>query len=1092
MRDYDFHELLSDSEFESFAASVLQIRDRQQVKMNQRIKDGGIDLYYLEENVIGQVKRYKNKNSNIVFSLKKEIERVKRENPDRYVIVTSTVISKEKREILLSLFEGYLHKEDIIDKNDLNQLLVDPEYHKLEIEYLKLLVPNSFVLSHYLDKIRNNAIYTKTSLELDKIKEEQKIFSVNEVFVEALDRLLKEKTIIITGEPGIGKSILGRMLSSYLITSNPDCEFISVESLDELYQIFKEEKKQIYFFDDFWGDTEYNFRMTENEKEKIINFSKYIQKFEDKWFIITTREYILKDGVQLNARLRDKYQLYQYSINLEEISKTSKFNILFNHINHAKLSWNHSNILLHHWKTIVDNNNYNPRYVQTFLNSYDSYKHLNNYDFVYQMIDYLNHPFEFWEDTLNKQPLEIILLLMIIALNDNGLDTRILHKKYNDIVNIKKIEKNDLNDFKSLLKRMDNEFTITKEGEESSLDVVIKFRNPSYKDFIYEYLKNNMAFYIPYIYNENLSMNECVHLWGIINKDFVLFKDLYEVEKLELRITNQMIDQVVNTDYSCFVELAAVTEFGFSSKIQNYLIQFMEESFNDIENIYYFDSKRFQLVFELLHQLVNKYDFSEYIASLLEFIIFEDQQLFYIEKILEIKNLYPDVFESFYKEYKNELRKFLLYGIKSEVYDYEYDNDLPGLKMLRYDDIPILYDSFHFKVPKKLIEEVDKVIDKLQNGDIYPQENGIPKLNHKRKKDKEEDLSLVDDKIKEFIGDNEYIESTNKLLKEWEVASDVKKKISRLEKNELVGSLVHYKKPLYLLCQYFSEHCYLEDEMKFLINFVDYLIMENDFTWEETEELYELAQLLIIKKRLVFRKEELLSLNTLYPKCIDRVINSSFFLKRGEWYHFIHPIIQIYLVLILIKYSSTDEKNAESEKNIDLEVIIYHFDECNSGWRDLNFDDYEEITSYRLVEKAFVNRWQQEIRIPMYKQYLKKINTKNNQEIAKSMLRPFDLSYEYEYIYGYQPRTGYQYREALLYRLLKMDFGVDIIKLFILNMTPSDKMNQFLYELAEKEEILNMNQFLRRKVFIELLKEGGIFDILSNLYQNILLEVTKK
>ncbi len=73
-----------------------------------------------------------------------------------------------------------------------------------------------------------------------------------------------------------------------------------------------------------------------------------------------------------------------------------------------------------------------------------------------------------------------------------------------------------------------------------------------------------------------------------------------------------------------------------------------------------------------------------------------------------------------------------------------------------------------------------------------------------------------------------------------------------------------------------------------------------------------------------------------------------------------------------------------------------------------------------------------------------------------------------------------------------MDFGVDIIKLFILNMTPSDKMNQFLYELAEKEEILNMNQFLRRKVFIELLKEGGIFDILSNLYQNILLEVTKK
>lgn len=1034
MRDYDFHELLSDHEFENFAASVLQIRDRQKVKTNQRIKDSGIDLYYLDQNVIGQVKRYKDKSSNLISSLKKEIDRVKRQRPDRYVIVTSAVISKEKREILLSLFDGYLHKEDILDKDDLNRLLVEPEYHKLEIEYLKLLVPNSFVLSHYLDKIKNNAIYTKTSLELDKIREEQKIFSVNEVFLDSLDQLLRKKTIIITGEPGIGKSILGRMLSSYLITSNPDSEFISVESLDELYQVFKEEKSQIYFFDDFWGDTEYNFRMTESEKEKIMSFAKYIQKFEDKWFIITTREYILKDGIQLSTRLRDKYQLYQYSINLGETSKTSRFNILFNHIKHNKLSWIHSNILLRNWEIIVSNDNYNPRYIETFLNNYDSYKELDDYSFLNQMIDYLNHPFEFWKDILNKQPLEIVLLLIIIALNDRELDTKILNKKYNDIVNVHKIEKSDLNDFKILLKRMDNEFTITREKEEDSLIIVIEFKNPSYKDFMCDYIKNNMAFYIPYIYNGNLSIEECIHLWGIVNKDFALFKDLTEVKKLDQMIRNYLIEHTSHKNYSFLLELAGVTEFGFSSKVENYLISFMEDSFDHIDDIYYFNSKRFQAVFSLLQQLVNKYDFSKYIYPLLEMILDGEEQLFYIEKMLEIRDLYPDIFEMFYKDYKSILRSFLLYSIKDEVYVCECDKDLSGLETLRFDDIPTLYDSFHFKVPKKLIEEVDEIIDQLNNEEISQEEHQVLEYPHREKKNKEEDLSLVNDKIKEFIGDNQYIEHINNLLEEWMISIDVRQRISKLEKSKLVGSLTHYKQTLYLLCQYFKNHCYLEDEVKFLNDFGDYLIVRDKFTWEESQELYDLAQLSIIKRQLVFRKEELLSLNSLYPECINRVLHSSFFLKRGEWYHFVHPIILLYLVLILLK-------QANVEKKISLEVIIYHFDECSSSFLDLDFDDYDEITAYRLIEGTFPDRWKSEIRIPLYKEYLKKINTKDDTEIAKSMLKPFDLSYEYEYIYGYQPRTGFQYTEVFLSRILKMGFGIDIIGLFILGETQNDRIN---------------------------------------------------
>lgn len=248
MRNYDFHELLSPIDFEHFAASILKIRDGKKMKVNSITNDGGIDVYDLEEEIVVQAKNYQNNASEVISSLKKEVDRVRKINPKRYIVVTSVVMGKTKRETLLSMFEGYLHKEDILDRNDLNELLTDPKYHELEIEYLQLLVPNSFVLSHYLDSIENKKIYTKTEIELDKIKEDKKIFAVNENFFQSLDKLLKEKAIIISGEPGIGKSTLGRMLSAYLINQNPNTEFISINSLEELFQIYKQDKSQVYFF----------------------------------------------------------------------------------------------------------------------------------------------------------------------------------------------------------------------------------------------------------------------------------------------------------------------------------------------------------------------------------------------------------------------------------------------------------------------------------------------------------------------------------------------------------------------------------------------------------------------------------------------------------------------------------------------------------------------------------------------------------------------------------------------------------------------------------------------------------------------------
>lgn len=1086
MRNYDFHELLSAEQFEKFAADILKIRDRQKVKNNQSTRDGGIDLYFLNDNVIGQVKRYKNNASKVITSLKNEVERVKKQKPSRYIVVTSAILSKEKREILLSMFEGYLHKEDIIDKDDLNELLTKDEYHRLEVEYLNLLVPNSFVLSHYLDTIENNKIYTQTEVELDKIKEDKKIFSVTELFMESLDKLLEEKTIIITGEPGIGKSTLGRMLCAYLINSDTDTQFISIHHLDELYQIFHKEKKQVYFFDDFWGDSRYNFQITAKEKEKIIDFTKYIQKLDNKWLIITTREYILKDGIQLDTRLKDKYQLYQFTISMNEMSEISKFNILFNHLHKTKLSWNHLNIVFRHWKTIVNNDNYNPRYIEKFLNKYEDYKDLEDLDFLHKFINYLNNPFDFWEDTLNKQPIEVILLLMMIALNNNDFDTNSLHKKYNDMINKKEIENSELNDFKTLVKRMDNEFTITRLIEDK---VIIEFKNPSYKDFICDYLKNNMAFYLPYLYNENLSMNELIRLWGIVNQNFELFKDLKETKELDSILYSQIKKQDIDTNYYYLIELSEVTDFKATSKIRNYLVKFMEGSLEAIDDIYYCDNQYFQLVFVLLKEISPKYDFSQYIYSLLVFLIFEEQQIYYVEKLIEIKELYPSIYKNFYKEYGADVRNFVRSSCQHDVYYCRDEEDLSGLEFILYEDIPRLYKDLGIKTPKKLIEEVEKMIMGLSEEELPEdrESHSLPKTVKRKKKVKmEEDLSSVNDKIKELIGENIFVDNYGKLFKKWLISSDVKRKIMKLEENDLLRSLTRYQNTLSLLCQYFSKNEYSNDVLSFLKDFEKYLMGENEFTEEETQELYELSLLLMIHKKIIFRVEDLDSLPSSYPQCIEKIMNSSFFVKRGEWYHFLHPLLHTFLSLYQISIMRID-------KIVDLETIAYRLRECTSIWRDLSFEDYQDVVVYQLLEKFFPVRWIQEVKLPMYKEYLESIQTKDEIEIAKLILKPFHFHFQYDFYYGYDyGGVHYIYTNYLLHDFLKIDFHIDLVSLFQVEAIPGSELSYFLYDLTEKNEELDVNQALKKKYFINLLQESGVIQLLNKLYRDIETKVSKE
>ncbi len=139
MPNYDFRKCLEPFEFQNLVRDLLQIRERCTFECFSPGKDGGIDLRKTENDytTIIQIKRYKNDFKALYDSFKRyEVEKVKKLKPHRYIIATSVSLGKGQKDKLMELFSGFIkNTEDILGREDLNNLLGQKEYHFVELNY---------------------------------------------------------------------------------------------------------------------------------------------------------------------------------------------------------------------------------------------------------------------------------------------------------------------------------------------------------------------------------------------------------------------------------------------------------------------------------------------------------------------------------------------------------------------------------------------------------------------------------------------------------------------------------------------------------------------------------------------------------------------------------------------------------------------------------------------------------------------------------------------------------------------------------------------------------------------------------------------
>ena len=490
MINYNFL-ILSPNEFECLSRDLLQKKLSIFVESFTAGRDSGIDLRYAStkgKTAIIQSKRYESY-STLLNNLKKEAEKVKHLRPQKYILTTSVGLTPNNKNEIMSLFTPYiLATEDILGKDDLNNLL--GKYEDIERKYYKLWLTSTNVLQ----KIIHSKIYNQSTFFLQEIEDTVKVYVQNESFPKAFDILNLNKYVIISGIPGIGKTTLSKMLIYHLLSKEFEEIIYLSDSIDDGYSYFEEEKKQIFFFDDFLGRNSFEAKNAQNIDEKIIKFIDVIKRTPNKVLIIATREYILRQAMGYFEKFKiHNIEIAKCILDLSSYTKLIKAQILYNHLVFQNIPQEHLEDLVQNdkYKELINHSNYNPRIIETIIN-YKIWNDCEPNQFVKAIKRYFDNPESVWlyafENSLDKFSQYVLLTLLTVGTPALIEDLELAVKEFLRINNFKFLISYDSTKFHRALRELEDTFIKTEKDSKGAF--VIEYKNPSIQDFLTNFLRD--------------------------------------------------------------------------------------------------------------------------------------------------------------------------------------------------------------------------------------------------------------------------------------------------------------------------------------------------------------------------------------------------------------------------------------------------------------------------------------------------------------------------------------------------------------------------------------------------------------------------
>lgn len=390
---YDFRSL-SPLDFEELVRDLLQEALGIQLESFGAGKDQGIDFRYSKgaASVVVQAKHYiESSGATLLKAAAIEDKKVASLKPSRYIFATSQSMTPlKKQKIIEAMPSCQIKPSGVYGKEDLNNLI--GMYPKVERKHFKLWLASTEVLT----RILHGGLLSRAEAELGIIRNLVPKLVHNESVNEAEAILESKGALIISGDPGVGKTTLARIL--VWLHAEQGWEIYVIDDMKDFFEAASAEGKRLILFDDFLGQIRLSDSSIHNVDKRFSTAVEKVAGNRSLRFIMTTRDYILHQAQAQSEKLSGKeVDSLSFTLNVGKYTRAARAKIVFNHIFFSDLSSDHRSRLVEggFYMRIIDHPNFNPRLIETVLSA--EYVSLAGESIQSSIIKVLTNPEILWE-----------------------------------------------------------------------------------------------------------------------------------------------------------------------------------------------------------------------------------------------------------------------------------------------------------------------------------------------------------------------------------------------------------------------------------------------------------------------------------------------------------------------------------------------------------------------------------------------------------------------------------------------------------------------------------------------------------------------
>ncbi|RHW43510.1 AAA family ATPase [Neobacillus notoginsengisoli] len=1119
MLNYNFHAILEPLEFQSLVCDIVQLRDDIFLETYKEGRDFGIDGSYTNKKgrTIVQVKRYQpNAFNRLYYDLKtKELPKVRKLAPNRYILGVSMDFAPGQKEKIVELFQGcILDNEDIISSKDINNLLGDPRYKRIELAFPKLWLPSINAFINTMHKTVHSALYKESLEELKGAVKKSKSFVPTRIYLRALEKWTNKNVIILSGEPGVGKTTIAHLLAlAYLQPANLD-GFVWANSINDIYAMLEDDRQQVFILDDFWGSVfndELKSRNNENRLNKLIK--RIVESKTNKRLILTTREYVLQQGLQKNPILKETLNQYALVCTMEEYGYDDRARILLSHIYTSKLEYEFVEYLYKRIDRLIYHENYNPRVLALFLDK-DREDNCSPEDYFYYLCDYFDHPTSFWEDIFNELSDEAKIVSMLLLISSTPMlysDMEICYMKYiskcPEVTKVKSLKECLAELEKTMIKSSFNE-----EIEE----IILRFTIPAVQDYLYEFMSDNIEQYIPIIlkssafFNQlqfsfqyfsnrcsdrinNLIIQECITHYSDYGVSYMEYDGSWnwdpevekEIDDYFVGELNRLHELLINCNPQKHKNLFAFLEV----KIQNYCLTMgagnLISQYTDLQNIPGIIIRCIEKGMEFDGEsIINKY--------------FEEAfSVYHFKNMRDFDKAFPEEYAYFYQKNYEKVRRNLKNTILKEL-DLLYELDMDINFDMLIDDVPDVLKEFGLRYTKQFESKIFSATGRKPHI-ISKQKSKFPQNERNPEREEIELNEIKQDASLWLFGPRETkLENKEKLACIFEsnlspsLKSEFKKIVNSAEPHYLYN-LMETRESFEILLKAFpiSEFSFPNNESSIMMNFLSYLSQNNtDLLKKIIGFCAEALVLFIYQDEPVLRIDEFITsdiYNTYLKTDKDfcEYVFKNLLLSDEQWIRFLHIPLFIFCNAIIFSLDGKDKMLEEYWEDLwgenfnKLKIITKNGQKYNTKILYADIGTYYfkradwEGSMYRIFEELTPFHFNEFYVAPRLSIYLKKLG---NGDIDSKILKHSSICrFDFEYTKFRKPKYSRCFIDDELSMLdhLGITEGLDIF--------PNEISKSLLNKLQAREDICkkqngNYRVYVYKIKDIQLLKRLGVYE----------------